>query len=105
MCYARGAGVPQNTQEARRLYALAAAQGDADAVEALRRVDEVIRNDPRINWIVNPTHKHRECRGLTSAGRKSRGLRKQGHRANNIIGSSRRAAWKRRNNLSLRRYR
>ena len=65
----------------------------------------VIRNDPRINWIVNPTHKHRECRGLTSAGRKSRGLRKQGHRANNIIGSSRRAAWKRRNNLSLRRYR
>ena len=65
----------------------------------------VIRNDPRINWIVNPTHKHRECRGLTSAGRKSRGLRKQGHRANNIIGSSRRAAWKRRNNLSLRRHR
>merc|ERR1711976_708142 len=31
-----------------------------------------IRNDPRINWICNPVHKHRECRGLTSAGRKSR---------------------------------
>ena len=66
---------------------------------------QVIRNDPRINWICGATHKHRECRGLTSAGRKSRGLRKKGHRANNLIGSSRRGAWKRRNNLSLRRYR
>jgi len=65
----------------------------------------VIRNDPRINWICGATYKHRECRGLTSAGRKSRGLRKKGHRANNLIGSSRRGAWKRRNNLSLRRYR
>jgi len=65
----------------------------------------VIRNDPKINWIVNPVHKHREQRGLTSAGRKYRGLRKKGHRANNIIGSSARAAWKRRNNTSLRRYR
>ena len=66
---------------------------------------QVIRNDPRINWICGATHKHRECRGLTAAGRKSRGLRKKGHRANNLIGSSRRGAWKRRNNLSLRRYR
>jgi large subunit ribosomal protein L15e len=65
----------------------------------------VIRNDPKINWIVNPTHKHRECRGLTSAGRKYRGLRKRGHRANQIKGSSQRANWKRKNNLSLRRYR
>lgn len=65
----------------------------------------VIRNDARINWICNPTHKHRESRGLTSAGRKHRGLRKKGHRANNLIGSSARASWKRRNNLSLRRYR
>lgn len=65
----------------------------------------VIRNDARINWICNPVHKHRERRGLTSAGRKSRGLRKAGHRANNIIGGSHRASWKRRNTLSLRRYR
>jgi large subunit ribosomal protein L15e len=65
----------------------------------------VIRNDPRINWIAKPVMKHRECRGLTSAGRSSRGLRKKGHRANNIIGSSWRAAWKRRNTLSLKRYR
>ena len=34
-----------------------------------------IRNDARMNWIVNPVHKHRELRGLTSAGRKHRGLR------------------------------
>lgn len=65
----------------------------------------VIRNDPKINWICNPVHKHRECRGLTSAGRKSRGLRKSGHRATHLKGSSTVANWKRRNNLSLRRYR
>ena len=64
-----------------------------------------IRNDPRIQWIAKPVMKHRECRGLTSAGRQHRGLRKKGHRANNLIGSSRRAAWKRRNTLSLKRYR
>ena len=64
-----------------------------------------IRRDPRINWICNPVHKHREMRGLTSAGRKSRGLRKKGHRANGIIGGSYRAAWLRRNNLKLKRYR
>eukprot|EP01084_Bolivina_argentea_P009115 17061_1 len=64
-----------------------------------------IRNDPRINWITRPVMKHRECRGLTSVGRQNRGLRKKGHRANNLIGSSRRGAWKRRNTLSLRRYR
>ena len=64
-----------------------------------------VRRDPRINWIVNPVHKHREMRGLTSVGKHGRGLRKSGHRANKIIGSSRRANWKRRNTLSLRRYR
>lgn len=64
-----------------------------------------IRNDPRINWIVDGTHKHRELRGLTSAGKKYRGLRRKGHRRHASIGGSRRAAWKRRNTLSLRRYR
>merc|ERR1712100_784302 len=33
-----------------------------------------IRNDPRINWICAPTMKHRELRGLTSAGKHNRGL-------------------------------
>lgn len=66
---------------------------------------KVIRRDPRVNWIVNAVHKNRQQRGLTSAGRKGRGLRKRGHRANKIIGSSFRQNWKRRNTLSLRRYR
>lgn len=66
---------------------------------------KVIRNDPRINWIVKGVHKHRECRGLTSAGRKGRGLRKKGHRANGIIGGSARASWLRRNTMRLKRFR
>ncbi|KAI4372444.1 hypothetical protein MLD38_010674 [Melastoma candidum] len=36
------------------------------------------RNDPRINWLCNPVHKHRDLRGLTSAGKKYRGLRGKG---------------------------
>merc|ERR1712080_780999 len=52
---------------------------------------KAIRTDPRINWICNPVHKHREMRGLTSAGRSSRGLGK-GHKFNKTIGGSRRAA-------------
>ena len=64
-----------------------------------------IRNDARINWIARPEHKHREQRGLTSAGRQYRGLRVKGHRRHAIIGGSRRAAWKRRNTLKLQRYR
>merc|ERR1712222_59980 len=64
-----------------------------------------VRNDARINWICKPTMKHRELRGLTSAGRKYRGLRKRGHRANKIIGGSATANWKRRQMLPLRRYR
>ncbi|GBG30342.1 60S ribosomal protein L15 [Hondaea fermentalgiana] len=65
----------------------------------------VIRKDARLQWICNPVHKHRELRGLTSAGRAYRGLRKRGHRANKVIGSSRRANWKSRNTLKLKRYR
>jgi large subunit ribosomal protein L15e len=64
-----------------------------------------IRNDARINWICNPTHKHRERRGLTSAGRKARGLRVKGHRANGTIGGSSYANWKRLNTQQMRRYR
>ncbi|KAK8488543.1 hypothetical protein V6N12_055387 [Hibiscus sabdariffa] len=63
-----------------------------------------IRNDPRINWICNPVHKHRELRGLTSAGKKNRGLHGKGH-LHHKNRPSRRATWKRNNTLSLRRYR
>jgi len=65
---------------------------------------KAIRRDPRIQWITKPTHKHRENRGLTSAGKKARGIGK-GHGYNKTIGGSRHASWKRRNTLSLRRFR
>ncbi|KAK2071920.1 hypothetical protein P8C59_006305 [Phyllachora maydis] len=64
---------------------------------------KAIRRDPRINWIVDPVHKHRECRGLTATGKKSRGLNK-GHRYNKTK-SGRRKIWKKHNTLSLWRYR
>ena len=35
----------------------------------------VIKSDPRVNWILDPANKRRVFRGLTSAGKKSRGLR------------------------------
>ena len=62
-----------------------------------------IRNDARINWICKPTHKHREMRGLTSAGKSSRGLRVKGH-LNNKTRPSRRANYKRRNVVKIWRY-
>ncbi|KAI9753815.1 MAG: hypothetical protein M4579_004996 [Chaenotheca gracillima] len=64
---------------------------------------KAIRRDPRINWIVNPVHKHRESRGLTATGKKSRGLGK-GHKFNKTT-AGRRHTWKRNNTLSLWRYR
>ena len=65
---------------------------------------KAIRKDARINWICGTAHKHRERRGLTSVGKKSRGLRAKGHRDNNNR-PSRRANEKKRRMLSLRRYR
>jgi len=65
---------------------------------------KAIRRDPRISWIANPVHKRRESRGLTSTGKKSRGLGK-GHKFNKTIGGGRRKNWKKRNTLSLLRYR
>jgi len=62
---------------------------------------KAIRRDPKINWITAPVHKHREARGLTSIGKQNRGLGK-GHGHNK---TPRRAAWRRNNTLSLRRYR
>ncbi len=37
-----------------------------------------IQADPRIRWISDPTHKGRVFRGLTPAGKTSRGLRQRG---------------------------
>merc|ERR1719336_2806655 len=63
-----------------------------------------IRRDPKVNWIVNAVHKHRELRGLTAAGKKSRGCGK-GANYTQTIGGSRRSRWLRKNTLSLRRKR
>jgi len=63
-----------------------------------------IRGDPRINWIVAPVMKHRELRGQTATGRKSRGLVGKGPKFTRNR-PSRRAVRRRRDTLSLRRYR
>uniref|UniRef100_H2YG02 Ribosomal protein L15 n=1 Tax=Ciona savignyi TaxID=51511 RepID=H2YG02_CIOSA len=65
---------------------------------------KTIRRDTGIQWICKSVMKHREMRGLTSAGRSSRGLGK-GHKFNQTIGGSRRAAWKRKNTTQMRRKR
>lgn len=57
-----------------------------------------IRRDPRSNWVVNAVHKHREQRGLTSAGRKHRGLRNKGHGTSRLRPSVR-ASWRRNNTM------
>ena len=61
-----------------------------------------IKDDPRINWIVSEKHNKRELRGLTSAGKKYRGLRQKGYKAN-ALRTSRRHNWKARNTQKLRR--
>ncbi|RLF48422.1 MAG: 50S ribosomal protein L15e [Thermoplasmata archaeon] len=44
----------------------------------------VIKNDPKINWICEAQHKGRAFRGLTSAGKKGRGLRNKGKGAEKV---------------------
>ena len=65
---------------------------------------KAVRRDAKINWIARPTMKHRELRGLTAAGKKYRGLQQKG-RNDNKNRPSRRADWRRRNQVVLRRYR
>merc|ERR1712154_562836 len=65
---------------------------------------KAIRTDPRINWICNGVHAHRECRGLTSAGKKHRGLRNKGGKSK-AQRPSVRAVRSKRDTLSLKRYR
>ncbi|RLJ08478.1 MAG: 50S ribosomal protein L15e [Candidatus Aenigmatarchaeota archaeon] len=48
-----------------------------------------IRADPKINWICRPAHTRRVFRGLTSAGKKSRGLRSKGKGAEKVRPSKR----------------
>ncbi len=65
---------------------------------------EAIRMDPQINWIVNAKHKHREMRGKTSAGRRSRGLQGKGYGFTKMR-PSQTAAWKRYNTVKFARKR
>ena len=44
----------------------------------------VIRKDPKIKWICEPHQTGRAFRGLTSSGKKSRGLRKKGIGAEHV---------------------
>ncbi|KAK6017114.1 ribosomal L15, partial [Ostertagia ostertagi] len=57
---------------------------------------KAIRRNPDTQWITKPVHKHRELRGLTSAGKKSRGLGK-GWRYSATRGGSQAKNWKRKN--------
>ncbi|ADZ10406.1 50S ribosomal protein L15e [Methanobacterium lacus] len=43
-----------------------------------------IKSDSKINWICEPQHTNRVFRGLTSAGKKSRGLRGKGKGAEKV---------------------
>merc|ERR1712178_519855 len=61
---------------------------------------KAIRRDPRISWICSAKHSYRERRGLTSTGKKSRGLRLKGHRATKRRPTVR-SDWKRRNLIKL----
>ena len=48
-----------------------------------------VTRDPKLNWMCAAVQKHRELRGLTAAGKSSRGLGK-GHKYNQTKGGSRR---------------
>merc|ERR1712129_682310 len=65
---------------------------------------KAITRDPKINWMCSNLTNHRELRGLTTAGKSSRGLVK-GRKFNQTKGGSRRAATKSRDSLKLRRKR
>jgi len=44
----------------------------------------VIKSDPKINWIADPKQRGRVYRGLTSAGKRGRGLRNKGEGAEKV---------------------
>ena len=45
MCYEDGVGVNKDYKEARRLFALAAKRGVPEAIEGLKRIDELIQTE------------------------------------------------------------
>mmetsp|Transcript_14111 Transcript_14111/g.32563 ORF Transcript_14111/g.32563 Transcript_14111/m.32563 type:complete len:205 (+) Transcript_14111:685-1299(+) len=63
-----------------------------------------IRKSWKIQWICSSKFKHRESRGLTRSGKKSRGIIKKGHGTNKNR-PSRKKKWKANNSVKLLRYR
>ncbi len=59
----------------------------------VERDNPVIKSDSNISWITSSKHRGRVFRGLTSAGKKARGLRRKG-RGSEKVRPSRRAARK-----------
>jgi large subunit ribosomal protein L15e len=53
-----------------------------------------------MNWICNPAQKHREMRGVTSAGKKARGMFRKGKSATKVRPSMR-AVWKKHQQTKL----
>ena len=49
----------------------------------------VVKNNKNLGWISKPENRHRVFRGLTSAGKKSRGLRRKGKGAEKVRPSNR----------------
>ena len=45
VCYQLSVGVEKSYTKARRLFAMASAQGHPDAAERLKKIDEIIRKD------------------------------------------------------------
>lgn len=66
--------------------------------------NQVIRNDPTINWVAQAKHQTRVYHGKTSSGRKHRGLRSSGIGSSHIRPSVN-ANWKRRNTQRFQRRR
>ena len=64
-----------------------------------------IRRNPEINWICSSKNNHREMRGLTAVGKKSRGLKHRGNAKAAKVRPSKRGNWKRRNIQRIWRYR
>lgn len=58
----------------------------------------VIKSDPNINWICEPQNRARVFRGLTSAEKKSRGLRHKGIGAEKLRPSKHAVFWRKKEN-------
>merc|ERR1712066_1020710 len=102
----RGQGMPvRQAQDLRLLNSYWVGQDSTYKYFEVIMIDphhKAITRDPKVNWMCRPVMKHRELRGLTAAGKRSRGIGK-GRKFTQTKGGSRRACWLRRNSLKLHR--